>query len=362
MMIPSILLTAPVAISLFLPFCSAATPVPRATVCNGFSDFCSRSYGNITFVGAHDSYAVGVNNLFTNQDYNVTQQLDDGIRMLQLQAHNQSGTITLCHTSCSFFNGGTLQSYLESVKFWMDSNTNEVVTLLIVNSDGVSSSLYDTVYKAVGLDALSYAPPSAVTVNTAWPSLGSMIDSGKRLVTFLDTGADFTTVPYIIDEFTNVWETAFDVTDTTFDCNVNRSKGDNTTQLYLINHFLDKIVLGQVAPDPDNANVTNSASGTGSLGLQVQTCAAQYGRNPNFMLVDFYEYGGGSVFQVAATANGVTYSPSKPVPEPRTTGTPTATTAATSRPNSAILRFQARDLIIPAILSIGLLGGSLVVL
>jgi len=83
-----------------------------------------------------------------------------------------------------------------------------------------------------------------------------------------------------------VWETAFDVTDTTFDCNVNRSKGDNTTQLYLINHFLDKIVLGQLAPDPDNANVTNSASGTGSLGLQVQTCAAQYGRNPNFMLVD----------------------------------------------------------------------------
>jgi hypothetical protein len=74
-----------------------------------------------------------------------------------------------------------------------------VVTLLIVNSDGVSPSQYDTVYKAVGLDTLSYTPPSAVTVDTAWPSLGSMIDSGKRLVTFLDSKADFTTVPYIID-------------------------------------------------------------------------------------------------------------------------------------------------------------------
>jgi hypothetical protein len=70
---------------------------------------------------------------------------------------------------------------------------------LIVNSDSVKPSLYDTVYKAVGLDAESYAPPSAVTVNTAWPSLGSMIDSGKRLVTFMDAGADFTSVPYIID-------------------------------------------------------------------------------------------------------------------------------------------------------------------
>jgi hypothetical protein len=91
-------------------------------------------------------------------------------------------------------------------------------------------------------------------------------------------------------EFTNNWETAFDVTDTTFDCNVNRTNGDNTTQLYLINHFLDKIVLNQFTPDVEDAATTNAVSGTGSLGLQVQTCAAQWGRNPNFMLVDVCTY------------------------------------------------------------------------
>jgi hypothetical protein len=74
-----------------------------------------------------------------------------------------------------------------------------VVTLLIVNSDGLSPTQYDTVFKAVGLDTLSYTPPSAVTVNTGWPTLGSMIDSGKRLVTFMDEKADFTSVAYIID-------------------------------------------------------------------------------------------------------------------------------------------------------------------
>jgi hypothetical protein len=37
-------------------------PVRRATTCNGSPDLCSRSFGNVTFVGAHDSYAVGVNN------------------------------------------------------------------------------------------------------------------------------------------------------------------------------------------------------------------------------------------------------------------------------------------------------------
>lgn len=87
-------------------------------------------------------------------------------------------------------------------------------------------------------------------------------------------------------EFTNMWESAFDVTDTTFDCNVNRSKGDTSTELFLINHFLDTIVLGQPAPNPGDANVTNGVSGTGSLGVQVQTCVAAHGRNPNFMLVD----------------------------------------------------------------------------
>ncbi|KAI9512572.1 PLC-like phosphodiesterase [Russula earlei] len=360
-MIPSILLAAPVAFSLVFPYSYAVTTGPRATFCNGFSDLCGRSYGNITFVGAHDSYAVGVSNLFVNQDYDVIQQLNDGVRLLQMQAHNQNGTIQLCHTSCSLFNGGTLQNYLTSVKSWMDSNTNDVVSLLIVNSDNIAPSQYGTVFKAVGLDVLSYTPTAAVTAATAWPSLGSMIDSGKRLVTFMDTGADFTTVPYIIDEFTNVWETAFDVTDTTFDCNVNRTKGVASAELYLINHFLDKIVLGQPAPDPDQANTTNAVSGTGSLGLQVQTCAAAYGRNPNFMLVDFYEFGGGSVFQVAASANGVTYNPSKPVPSPRSTETGTTSTSATSTPNGAVGGFQDGDLIIPAMLSVGLLGGWLTV-
>ena len=56
--------------------------------------------------------------------------------------------------------------------------------------------------------------------------------------------------------------------------------------MYLINHFLDQMVLGQPAPDPGQANVTNAVSGDGSLGQQVATCVSEYGRNPNFMLVD----------------------------------------------------------------------------
>lgn len=41
------------------PFAPAAALQSRATpsTCNGHSELCDRSYGNITFIGAHDSYA-----------------------------------------------------------------------------------------------------------------------------------------------------------------------------------------------------------------------------------------------------------------------------------------------------------------
>lgn len=42
----------------------------------------------------------------------VTRQLNDGIRLLQSQVHNNSGVIQLCHTSCALYNGGPLSDYL----------------------------------------------------------------------------------------------------------------------------------------------------------------------------------------------------------------------------------------------------------
>jgi hypothetical protein len=96
-------------------------------------------------------------------------------------------------------NDGTRPYFFQAVGHAQTIVVCAVVTLLIVNSDGLKPSEFDTVFKAVGLDALSYSPTAAVTAQGSWPSLGSLIDSGKRLVTFMDTGADFTSVPYIID-------------------------------------------------------------------------------------------------------------------------------------------------------------------
>jgi hypothetical protein len=108
-----------------------------------------------------------------------------------------------------------------------------VLTILIVNINNQSAASFAAIYQAVGLATLSFTPPSQPLTYTAWPTLGSMIDSGKRLVTFLDNSADTATIPYLLDEFTQIWETPFDVTTDDWPCTVNRTSGDSTSHMYL---------------------------------------------------------------------------------------------------------------------------------
>ena len=74
-----------------------------------------------------------------------------------------------------------------------------VVTLLIVNSDGFTPALFDSVFKTVGLDEISFIPQSPTIALSAWPTLEDMLSTNQRLVTFLDNGANFAVVPYLID-------------------------------------------------------------------------------------------------------------------------------------------------------------------
>lgn len=76
-----------------------ALAVQAATICNGQASFCSRSYSNVSVIGAHDSYAVGAGNLAANQNYTIKTQLDNGIRLLQVQGIMNNGALHLCHTS-----------------------------------------------------------------------------------------------------------------------------------------------------------------------------------------------------------------------------------------------------------------------
>lgn len=59
---------------------SSALPT-NTQPCNGYVEFCARNYSNITVVAAHNSPFVRPGSFAANQQYPVTTQLNDGIRM-----------------------------------------------------------------------------------------------------------------------------------------------------------------------------------------------------------------------------------------------------------------------------------------
>tara|TARA_R110002003_G_scaffold70_44_gene6679 strand:- start:5461 stop:5817 length:357 start_codon:yes stop_codon:yes gene_type:complete len=83
--------------------------------------------------------------------------------------------------------------------------------------------------------------------------------------------------------------------------------------MYKLDHNLNiqMSLLGQsiLIPAYSLLDEVNAASGNGSLGLNVKHCEQMWGRPPNWLLVDYYNFGNfnGSVFEVAAAANNVTY-------------------------------------------------------
>ena len=48
---------------------------------------------------------------------------------------------------------------------------------------------------------MAYVPPRPVMSRDDWPTLGEMIESGKRVVIFMDKGADEPVVNFILPQF-----------------------------------------------------------------------------------------------------------------------------------------------------------------
>ncbi|PWN22945.1 PLC-like phosphodiesterase, partial [Microstroma glucosiphilum] len=293
-----------------------ATLVSRATVCNGHDSLCSRKYSNVTYIGTHNSYAIasGTSNVAANQQVSITTQLNSGVRMLQSQAHNSTNaTITgagidLCHTSCDLFQGGAIEYWLTQIKTWVDANPNDVLSLLIVNSDDLPPTRFAEAFESTGLVSKMYAPTSSSLSRSSWPTLGDLIDAGTTVIAYMDNSANVSSVPYLLPEFSAMWENPYDQLSTPFNCSVDRigSGLKSNNLMYLANSFLDEGVASiLVTPDTDALYTTNSES---SVLSEANNCASEHTYYPNFVLVDYYNIPENDVFAAAAQMNGVNFT------------------------------------------------------
>ncbi|KAI9931238.1 hypothetical protein ASPWEDRAFT_47522 [Aspergillus wentii DTO 134E9] len=302
-----------------LPLAAANSLTARSTACNNSPDLCSKSYGEITHLGAHDSAFVqdsSDGSVAANQYFGVKDQLDAGVRMVTAQVHKKDSEWHLCHSSCSLMDAGKVSTWLSTIKSWLDSNKNDVVTILLVNSDDASASDLHSEFKTAELVDYAYTPTSQTAAPSSWPTLQDMINNGTRLVTFvasLDASKN-TVAPYLMDEFTYVWENPYDVSSASnFSCEPDRPanvKGDlssalSSNRLPLMNHFLyQKTILDIEYPNSSYVSTTNAPSGgTGNLGDTASDCKQKWSRQPTFILVDFFNKG--PAIETVDNLNGV---------------------------------------------------------
>lgn len=206
------------------------------------------------------------------------------IGAVQFQTHYQNGTIMLCHTSCDILNVGTLEAYLTTVYQWMRKNPYDVVTILIGNFDYVSPQNFTEPIKASGLLDMAYTPPKIPMGLDDWPTLSEMILTGKRAVFFMDYQANQTAVPWLMDEFSQMWETPFSPTDVNFPCTEQRppnlSAKDAKSRMYMANHNLNlELNLGSFSmliPNTATISQTNAVNGNGSLGWMANNCTRKF--------------------------------------------------------------------------------------
>ena len=211
-----------------------------------------RRYSEQTFIGTHNSVAIRTkdNNwsLSGNQYFNISAQLESGVRLLQAQGHRHPDgkpEIRLCHYSCALMDGGSLQEFLRTVLEFLEAHSREVVTLLFVNT-GPPLKEWASAYYETGADLVSYVPPSNKRHGNMnledWPTIKEMVNNNQRLVTFLSSGASVDQVPYLLPEYGYLFETNFGIENPDqYTCLPSRPRWEGSyipDRLSLVNHFL----------------------------------------------------------------------------------------------------------------------------
>lgn len=239
---------------------------------------------------------------------------------MQFETHypNATAGLHLCHTSCDLLDVGTLESYLTTVRGWLEEHPYEVIAIMMGNDNRVPPTTYIEPFQNSGMMQYLYTPRRTNATLEDWPTLAQMILLNKRVVVMLDYLANQTEVPWLLDEFNYQWQTPFSPTDPAFPCTEQRPPNQpedvSRNKMYMLNHNLniEVALLGQsiLIPAYTLLNQVNAVSGNGSLGRNVENCTAMWNRPPNWLLVDYYNFGNfnGSVFQVAADANGLPYN------------------------------------------------------
>lgn len=219
-------------------------------------------------------------------------------------------------TPCFIDRGKTkLIDFLSDIREFLDSNPNEVITVMLELYSINYDHIFDDFQKS-GL--LKYIHTQ--NVEMPWPTLGEMIQSGKRVVVFVDTGGN-PKYPWMHpwSDFEG-WQTKWGYSSpdefTKKEFNINnvivryKSLGKANNKLINITHSITPGLAG----DKKMAAIVNAK---GILRPRMKKIAESINHIPNFISVDFYEYPSKDVFDVVDELNGVGKYKNNPLWKPK---------------------------------------------
>jgi hypothetical protein len=316
------------------PADAVAVPAGTGDVCNGHAELCNRTYDEVAYVTTHNAMSVADEPgwYLAEQPHDIVSQLDGGARALMLDVWRARpagdavsslgvnltdgraeleesfepevidaalrvvdavlgpptgpSALYLCHGLCEI--GATpLAPTLDALRSWLERNPDEVVTLIVENH--VPAAEIGQAIVAAGLERYLHRPQS-----DRWPTLFTMVTSGRRLVVVTEEGSGGPSYPWLVNAFELIQDTpyTFDTVDD-FTCDLNRGQAD--APLLLVNHWLSGFTSIVTAAEQVNAQPV--------LGARVAQCADERGTLPNFVGVNYYTIG--DVRAVVADLNQV---------------------------------------------------------
>jgi hypothetical protein len=309
----------------------------QTTACNGHVELCNRPYNEVAFPATHNAMAAANEPgwFIPEQPTGIIGQLDGGVRALLIdtwygQRTRRAGVIAtapgshqqalevaekefgpqvvasalrlrnavttqptgpiepyLCHGLCEI--GATeWEPVMASLRGWLASHPREVVTLII--EDNVSPADTAKVFTDAGL--LPYV--HVQQPGKQWPTLEQMIDSGQRVVVFMERRGGGEKYPWLLQAFDSIQDTSF-TNPTVSDLNCALNRGAAPHPLFLVNYWLSDFSSLVTAARTVNAYDV--------LWPHLAQCREQRSRIPNFVAVNYFNEG--DLFRAVDQLNGV---------------------------------------------------------
>ncbi|HEX2122018.1 MAG TPA: hypothetical protein VHL59_10290 [Thermoanaerobaculia bacterium] len=256
-------------------------------------------YDQVCVVGAHNAYtgyfnALGGLNVARNQNLTIAEQLQQGVRLLQLDLYRdeEGGHFYSKHGSWIFETVALSVSLADVYTFLTSTDTSAIVSIgfephVSMEDEGTMRALLEE-FAAAGLRDLLFDPSQwPFDQFQRWPTLRQMIEKSWRLVLFSQNRVstaepDFGRVLYQYDYMVeNVYADSYKPPDWTKARDESLAISATARGLFLMNHFTNFSITESHAEVNDAQGITR----------QIEEMRELYFRTPNFINVNFFDEG-----------------------------------------------------------------------